>query len=490
MMKTASATLIAGLALASIAMPQGRPTDWPSFGGDARRTGWERSDIRITKDNVKDFKLVLKRKLEGAGADATPPVVIGLLISYKGFKELGFVQGAGGSMWSLDVDLNKPFWHRKLQAGSCGMPVPALTPPAVFGGRRPGAPAPGSASPGLPPTTAGRSTEMPARLGGGGFGGPRPIYAVSGDGMLRMLNTADGSDQFPALPFLPANSKASVLTMNDYVMYTTTSAGCGQSGNALWAIDLRETDPKPVSYKLDGVPGGLAGYAVGNDGSVYVQTSDLLMSFSGRSLQPTSKMRFGPGTSKASATPVVFDYKGRDVVVSAGRDGRLYVSEGKHVGGADGRSPLSQTVPLTSGGGVWGGLASWEDADGTRWVAAPVWGALNSELKLSGSAPNGSVVAFKVDDQNGAPVLVPAWVSRDLRSPVPPVVTAGVVFALSTAGKATLYALDGATGKEMWSSGAQVPTAASLTGLSIANGRIYFTTTDGTLYAFGVFLEI
>ncbi len=472
-----------------------RPTDWPSFGGDARRTGWERSDTRITRDNIKDFKLVMKRKLDNAGGEShavTPPVVIGLLISYKGFKELGFMQGSGGHMWSYDVDLDRQFWHRKLPAGSCGMPGPALTPPMVFGGRRP-AGAAASTSPGLPPTPAGRSTELPARLGGGGFGGSRPVYAVSGDGQLHQLNTANGKDQFPPLPFLPANSKASVLTMNEYVMYTTTSSACGGAPNAIWAIDLRSPKPVAVSAKLSGEPGGLAGFAVGTDGTLFVQTPDSLEALSGRELKPLGKLATGGGASKLSATPVVFEYKGRDLVVSAGRDGRLYVGDGKAIGGPDGKTPLSQTLPLSKTGGVWGGLASWEDADGTRWVAAPVWGALNEELKaplMNGAAPAGSVVAFKVDEQNGAPVLVPAWVSRDLKSPVPPVVTSGAVFALSTGGKAVLYALDGTTGKEIWSSGTQVPVAASLTGLAIANGRIFFTAVDGTLYAFGVHLEI
>ena len=89
-------------------------------------------------------------------------------------------------------------------------------------------------------------------------------------------------------------------------------------------------------------------------------------------------------------------------------------------------------------------------------------GRVNPELKVpatNGAAPNGSVVAFKLDEQNGAPVLVPAWVSRDLKSPVPPVVTSGVVFALSTGGRAVLYGLDAATGKELYSTGNQVTAA-------------------------------
>jgi outer membrane protein assembly factor BamB len=151
-------------------------------------------------------------------------------------------------------------------------------------------------------------------------------------------------------------------------------------------------------------------------------------------------------------------------------------------------------VPVTTGnGGVWGGLSSWEDADGARWVAAPVWGAVNPELKVptaNGAAPNGSIVAFKLDEQNGAPVLVPAWISRDLKSPVPPVITSGVVFALSTGGRAVLYGLDAATGKELYSTGNQVSAPAALTGMTVANGRVFFTTTDNTLYGFGIFMEI
>jgi outer membrane protein assembly factor BamB len=52
-----------------------------------------------------------------------------------------------------------------------------------------------------------------------------------------------------------------------------------------------------------------------------------------------------------------------------------------------------------------------------------------------------------------------------------------------------MYALDAATGKEMYSTGNQVTAPANLTGMTIANGRVFFTTTDGTLYGFGVHLE-
>jgi outer membrane protein assembly factor BamB len=54
---------------------------------------------------------------------------------------------------------------------------------------------------------------------------------------------------------------------------------------------------------------------------------------------------------------------------------------------------------------------------------------------------------------------------------------------------AVLYALDAATGKELWSSGNQVSSFTHFGALSIANGRVYFTTYDNTLYCFGIPME-
>ena len=55
--------------------------------------------------------------------------------------------------------------------------------------------------------------------------------------------------------------------------------------------------------------------------------------------------------------------------------------------------------------------------------------------------------------------------------------------------RATLYALDARTGKELYSSRNLVAGPSALTGLTVANGRVYFGGVDGTLYAFGMHLE-
>jgi len=168
-----------------------------------------------------------------------------------------------------------------------------------------------------------------------------------------------------------------------------------------------------------------------------------------------------------------------------------------------------------AGLGIWGSLASWEDSNGTRWLLAPIWGPLTQNVKYpmtNGDAPHGSIVAFKVEEKNGKTVLAPAWVSRDLIIPAPPVIANGVVFALSSGEfvrqanenkgglfssqqradqsvHAVLYALDAETGKELYSSGDSITSFTHFAGMSVANGRVYFGTYDNTLYSFGLPIE-
>src|SRR5215813_12315938 len=93
-----------------------------------------------------------------------------------------------------------------------------------------------------------------------------------------------------------------------------------------------------------------------------------------------------------AATPVVFPWKDRQLIAGAGRDGRIYLLDAGLVGGADHKTFLSRSDPLTDGTtperGVYG-LASWADEAQTRWLVASVWGP------VAGSAanPNGGVVA-------------------------------------------------------------------------------------------------
>jgi outer membrane protein assembly factor BamB len=134
------------------------------------------------------------------------------------------------------------------------------------------------------------------------------------------------------------------------------------------------------------------------------------------------------------------------------------------------------------------GLSTWQDQAGTRWIIATVNGSVAPDTKFAmsnGPAAKGALVAFTVVDQNDVPTLQPQWVSRDLASPVTPAVVNGVVFALASS-PAVLYALDGATGKELWTSGNTITTPVLGIGPSAGDSQVYVVTGDGTLYTFGM----
>jgi outer membrane protein assembly factor BamB len=460
-----------------------------------------------------------------------PPLILGNLISYRGFKELAFVASNSDIVYAIDADLGKMFWQKHLEYASLDPPaaassvacpggltaMPTMPPPAAGrGGAARGVPGAVPAGRGAAghPVTAGAAGAPAARgpaglpratgARGGAQGGPArgpfeafgaaSVYVISSDGRLHKLNTSTGDDQVQPVKVLTSNATAYSLNMADNVIYTVTGHDCNGVANAVWAVDLIPDPPKSTSFTLGaGDGGGLGGPAIGADGTVYVQTADRLLALSPRDLKLKQSFSLASNLSN-SPSPLVIPYKERDLIVAAGKDGHLYLLDSASLSAALYETPVAA--------GIWGNLSTWQDADGMRWVLAPVWGPLSAEFKspvVNGSTPNGSIVAFKVEEQNGKPVLTPAWVSRDISSPEPPVIASGVVFALSSgdfAGRrslggshATLYALDAAMGKELYSSRNLVNAPAALTGITLANGRVYFGTTDGTAYAFGMYVE-
>jgi len=290
---------------------------------------------------------------------------------------------------------------------------------------------------------------------------------------------------------IPANSKTSSLRMVNGVIYAITSPACNLTQNAVWAIDLTGDVPKAASFPLnDGELGGSPGSVIGSDGTIYVQTSQRILAFSAGNLALSGYFNLEEGGAddrRDVPAPLAFQFKDRQLIAAAGKDGRIYLLDAASFGGNH-TTPLDRTMPLA----VSAGLSTWQGTDNTRWLLASVWGR-------NGSAPNGSVAAFKVEEQSGKIVLTPAWVSRDMASPLTPVVASGVVFTVSageftrerakSGTRATLFALDAATGRELYSSKNLVGAPASLAGMTVSNGRVYFSTLDGTFYAFGMYME-
>jgi outer membrane protein assembly factor BamB len=77
-----------------------------------------------------------------------------------------------------------------------------------------------------------------------------------------------------------------------------------------------------------------------------------------------------------------------------------------------------------------------------------------------------------------------------LRSPPMPYggepANGGTPGRISRSTHAVLYALHGETGEELWSSGEEITSWNHYSGISVANGRVYIGTYDGTVYCFGL----
>jgi hypothetical protein len=240
-----------------------------------------------------------------------------------------------------------------------------------------------------------------------------------------------------------------------------------------------EAPAKPVfTWDADGAP--ISGLALGFDGTVYIATgggtsqyASSVIALEGQTLKLKDWIRHD---SAFISTPIVFG-EGDKTYVAATTDSRLYVLDASSLGGADHQTPLFVSGDAANVRFNDGGLATWRDAAGTRWIL--------TEL-------SGAIAAFKVVTTGGRPTLERAWTSESMPSPRTPMIVNGVVFALAgghSSANAVLHALDPASGKGLWNSGKTITSFASA-GLSAGTGQVYVVTHDNTVWAFGIPLAI
>ena len=476
---------------------------WTTVGGDAQRTAAVRTDPKISIASMQKpgFQFLWKRQL--GSQPLTQPLLLPNIIAYKGFKALAFVASASGKVYSIDYDLNRMFWEQQLPTAPpapCSSGLPAVTKATQV------APAAGGAR-GAGGGGRGRGPAGPQIANG--RGGGDNVFAISTGGMVHVMNPQIGTDQIPPVKFLPMNANVVGSVLVDHVLYAATTGNCAGVANGVWAVDLVSDGKTVTTYDAKGAAVvGSAPPTFGTDGTVYISTgagnspvANAVVSLASKTL--TQKDWFSAGASPFTSNPVVFQHKGKDLVVAANKDGRLYVLDGASLGGADHKTALHKTSQVSSGAPDLTGLATWQDAAGTRWVIATSSGPVHADTKVAmtnGAVTKGALVAFTVVDQNDAPTLQPQWVSRDLASPVTPVVVNGVVFALASgeaagataaqraqrSAPAVLYAIDAATGKELWSSGTTITSFVRGVGPSAGDSQVYVVTYDGTLYTFGM----
>jgi outer membrane protein assembly factor BamB len=365
------------------------------------------------------------------------------------------------------------------------------------------------------------------------------VYVLASDGKLHGYNIINGEDKMTPVQFVPPFSKNWSLNLHDGYVYTTVSQGCNGARSAVYAMNLKD---KAVTHFISSPTGGAgiwgrAGAAITSEGKVVAETGDGAYdtalgkysdTFLGLSVKDLKLIDYYTPANRAWITkkdldmgnmsPIVFKFKNWELVAGAGKEGVIYLLDAKSLGGADHRTPLFRSPLYTNedddfaSRGFWGAFASYDDGKDT-WLYAPAWGTQTSVSPkfpvTYGPDQHGSIMAFKLAVKDNAPVLEPAWKSREWAVPEAPVVANGIVFAVSSGentrqvdesgrlysskeradtpiGNATLYAFDAQTGQELFSSGKTMPGFTHFSGLAVSEGRVYVVTHDATLYAFGV----
>ena len=523
------------LALAAMSAAHGQfgrgGGDWTTSGSDAQRSSWLRAEAKISSESMQKpgFQFLWKVKLANEPKQLnalTVPVLLNFYIGYRGFRSLAFTGGSSDNIFAIDTDLGRLEWQKHLAApaqsgGSLACPGgmsanlsrPTATafpgaPPAGRGGGGRGGARSGVGDPGEGAVTIreinanaaarGPAPRMPADAPGGrggrgrggaaaAPGGPNPfarapswLYAVSSDGMLHSVYVSNGEEPQPPVRFLPAGADARGLIVVDNVAYAATAQGCGGADNGLWAVDIASKEVNTWKSNSGGVAGSM-GPAIGPDGTVYVVTEGgELVALEPKTLKMKDAYKSAQGFT---SSPVIFKYKDKTLIAALSKDGQIHLLDTASLPTVLTKAPANAAAES---------LASWQDSAGARWLLAPTANAIG---------------AWKVVDQNGAPSLADGWVSREMVSPLTPMIVNGVVFAVSSgefrggdskmtaaqraqrSSPAVLYALDAATGKELWSSGKTMTSFIHGGGLYAGGSQIYLGTYDGTFYAFGFWIE-
>jgi outer membrane protein assembly factor BamB len=496
--------------------------DYTTDGADIERSGWVKDEKILTRQNVGTLKL--KWKLETGNQPRAlhalmPVLVIGQLSTPGGVRQVGIVSGISDNLYAFDVESGKILWQKHWDypapAGRGGA-APAQQDPKRLGFLQPGG-----------------SSDTPV-IGPADAQGRRPVYFVTGDGMLHIINAADGTDLQPPYKFYGGKGWALNLVGNTLWMQTT------YGGASIAAVRVDDPEHKVMTWNAgSGGAWGRRGVAVDSTGTAWTTTGDGVYDLTsdppryansvvGVHIQdgqlklkdyytPTNWEWLRKRDLDPNNTPTVFKYKGRELVAASGKECRLYLLDPESAGGENHQTPAFKT-PLFCNEevdfqdmGSWGALSSWEDR-GTRWVLAPFWGPVHSQAKFPlsyGPVKEGGVAAFKLVERAGRLEFAPAWVSRDMRRGEPVLIVNGMIVAYGSGEetkqawpdiglqfdssiraakgtRAVIYVLDAITGKELWSSGDTMHQFNHFSGVTVANGRIYLGTYDGTLYCFGV----
>ena len=444
--------------------------EWLTWGYDQERTGWNRAETTLSPKNIGKLKQLWSTQLsikfdKYVLSTATAPIVVAGVATPAGPADIVFILGADDTLFALDANSGKQIWSK-----SFPNPHKSTAPIRDW----------------LCPKTVNTTPTIDKARG--------IVFFLTGDGMLRGANLADGAERLTPVPMTAPFARAWSLNLIDNVLYSPSGRACGEitdkssieysaatsglrragAGPLLDASALNAADVSDLSHPVvthfftsgarPAAPWGRGGVARA-PGGVILETSDgrydpaagdfseSILKLAPRaarlmdSYTPSNWMDNLMHDMSGSASPVVFNFGGKTIAAVSQKEGVLRLLDTNNLGGANHMTPLFQSPKLGNdektgtdpGRGVWGAISSAE-VNGKRYVYFPMQGHLSKDAptfpRTNGPIPNGTIMAFEVVNDAGKISAVPAWTGNDMIMPDPPVVANGVVYALSTGGQA------------------------------------------------------
>jgi len=502
---------------------------WLTWGYDQERSLWNRAEKILNKSNVGQLTLKWKSQIPVAPIEEVLSTLTAPLVATvdtpQGPVTRVFTVASDNTVYAVDAETGKISWQRPFPFNE--------TPTDLISGKpvKPDYRCPGT------------QNATPVIDNEAGI-----IYVSTNDGKLRGLSLVNGEDRMPAADFTHPFARNWSLNLIDGVIYSPTARGCFNIPSHLTALDLKDPARRRQEFFTGtGVPAGTWARGGISRGPkyLYVQTADgpydpaggkfgntvLALSFKNLRLVDTYTPENwhylnAKDLDLSSAGAVVFPFRGKNLVASVGKESLVTLLDADDLGGPNHQTPL-YTSPrwgndeaLLHDRGVWGAMATWEDAAGRRYLAMSMLGPIGKSAPpfkfTNGPANDGSVMTFEVviDVASGKPRLSPLWVSRELHAPDLPVVANGVVYVFQSgkdstetraagargagAGRgaaappapsretnAILFAFDAENGKELFK--AELDSFNHFSGNPVVVGGVVYTVTfDGKLSAYGL----
>ena len=217
--------------------------DWLSVRGDPENSAYQRDEKTVGIENVGKIRLLWQQPLVSAPQRLSDPLILGPIVTDHGVKELVFVND-GTNVYSVDADLGKVFWTRKLNVGS----APKQADCQAVGNR--------SlvfhwSADDLQPASS-RDDEY--------SDGDRSLYALSSSGQVFVLRPRTGGDIVPPIPIAASPNHPRNIFEDGESLRATSAVSCDAEVNQIWSRAVSNSgESLAASFTSTALPSGKNG---------------------------------------------------------------------------------------------------------------------------------------------------------------------------------------------------------------------------------------